>query len=366
MNTAGAGPSRRLRSEPFGIVDGTPVQLHTLTGEAGLEVRVTDWGATLTSIRTPDRNGTVGEVLLGLDTLDGYRGPHPYLGATIGRYANRIANARFALDGTEHRLSANEGPHLLHGGVTAFDHRLWRAEPHPGGAAPSVAFHLASADGDNGFPGALQAMVEFTVDGDTLQIDWNAWTDAPTVVNLTNHMYLNLGGGDTVLDHLLQVDADRYLPVDEAMIPTGELRPVGGTPFDFTTPFAVGARIAGAHVQLLHAGGYDHCLVRPDRHGTGTDEGAGLLPFVELVSPASGRRLRLHATQPGVQLYTGNRLDGSLVGAGGRRLVRHAGLCLEPQYLPDSPNRPQFPSTVLRPGRHWHQRARYQFDSVPA
>jgi aldose 1-epimerase len=339
-------PDRR----EFGATpDGTPVFEYRLAG-GGLEARLCDFGATLVSLLAPDRSGRPGEVTLGFDDLAGYLDARPYIGATVGRCASRISGARFRLDGREFRLAANEGPNHLHGGRIGFDRRVWRVEEV---TEDRAILALTSPDGEEGYPGALEVRASFALGpGPELRIDWHATTDAPTVVNLTCHAYFNLrdGGTSDVLDHRLRIDASRYTPVDGAGIPTGEIAPVEGTPFDFRAETRIGARID----RVGGRGGYDHNFAL---------DGRGLRRAARLTEPRSGRALEVHTTQPAVLLYTGNSLDG-VPGRGGVRYERRHGLCLETQHFPDSPNHPEFPSTVLRPGEAYDETVIYRFSTV--
>jgi aldose 1-epimerase len=305
--------------------DGETVERHVLDN-GRLRVAVLTYGATVQRLEVAD--GT--NVVLGLDTLEDYLERSRYFGAVVGRYGNRIARGRFTLDGTEYRLPLNDGANSLHGGVRGFDKRVWRVES----AGPAeLQLSLLSADGEEGFPGKLAVSVRYLLDGDTLRLEYRATTDAPTVVNLTNHSYFNLAGAGDVRSHVVMLEADRYLPVDEGKIPTGELAPVAGTPFDFTAPAPVDARLGGR---------YDHCYVLQGR-ATVTD-------------PASGRSMEVTTTEPGVQFYTGHMLDGDATPFG-----PFAGLCLETQRFPDAPNRPAFPSAVLRPGEELRSTTGYRF-----
>ena len=318
---------------------GGPVETIALAG-AGLALDVNTYGAIITSLRVPDRNGTPGDVVLGHDDPAGYRASSPYFGAVVGRYANRIARGRFSLGGREYRLAVNNGNHALHGGMRGFDKVTWRPEPVSGG----VRLRYTSPAGEEGYPGTLDAAVTYAITAPaTLRIDYEATTDAPTPVNLTQHTYFNLGGGPDILDHELVIHAARYTPVDATLIPTGELAPVAGTPFDFRTPHRIGERIASRDPQLLIAGGYDHNFVLDRAH-------EGLVPAARVRDPDSGRTLVVETTEPGVQFYSGNFLDGSITGKGGRVYGHRSGFCLETQHFPDSPNQPAFPSTILEPG----------------
>jgi aldose 1-epimerase len=326
------------------LPDGREVHAIALRGADGLAAGVLTWGATLASVEAPDREGRRRNVLLGFDTLDGWRGSTRRFGSTVGRYANRISGGRFVLDGVEHRLPRNEGENTLHGGDGGFDKAVWRLAAL--GPGPQVELAHVSPDGDQGFPGRLEVRLRFALDGDALRLDYVATTDRATVVNLTNHAYVNLAGtgsGD-ILDHELQIDATQFLPVDARLVPTGELRDVEGTPFDFRRPIPIGARIDGSNEQLVRARGYDHTWV------LGPAPFAAAVRAARVREPRSGRTLEVWTTEPGVQFYSGNFLDGRDVGAGGQSYGRRSGLCLETQHFPDSPNRPDFPSTVLRPG----------------
>lgn len=332
--------------EPWGkTVAGEAVHLFTLSDE--IVVKVSDYGGTITSVRAPDRGGGMGEVVLGFDMLEGYLGSRFYHGATIGRYANRIGGGRVVIDGKYYRLPLNDGLNHLHGGVRGFDKRVWSPEVIDDDA---LQLTYQSLDGEEGYPGALSVSVVFRVVADRLEIDYQAVTDAATVVNLTNHAYFNLGGGDTILDHLLWIDADSYSPVDENLIPVGTHQAVDETPFDFRTPTRVGERIGAEDIQLRRGNGYDHNF---ELNQMGN-------PQIILLEPNSGRVLEISTTMPGVQFYTGNFLDGGDVGRGGSIGFR-SGLCLETQYFPDSPNKPDYPSTLLRPGEKYIEKTVYRF-----
>jgi aldose 1-epimerase len=341
-------PKATLTRAPFGTAaDGTAVELFTLANGRGMEVRTMPYGATIVSIRVPDRNGRAGDVVLGFDTYDEYitKKP-PYFGAVVGRYGNRIAKGRFTLDGHTYQLATNNGPNHLHGGNKGFDKAIWHAEPFERDGGVGVVYTLTSHDGDEGYPGTLEAKVTYTVTPtNELTVDYEATTDKPTPVNLTQHTYFNLAGegsGD-ILKHVLTIDADRFTPVDATLIPTGELAPVAGTPFDFRTPTAIGSRIGADNPQLKNAGGYDHNWVL-------NRAGAGVLHAVRLEDPASGRTLDVSTTEPGLQFYSGNFLDGTITGKSGHAYAKHAALCLETQHFPDSPNHPTFPTTIVKPG----------------
>lgn len=334
-----------IRCDPFGrTAEGVPVELYTLANAAGMEARVMTYGGTLVSLRVPDRRGDLGDVVLGFDTLAPYLAGHPYFGSLVGRYANRIAHGRFTLDGVEHRLACNDGAHHLHGGARGFDKVLWSAECDASAATPSLALNYVSRAGEEGYPGRLRVNVVYTVTPDNgLQIEYSASCDATTIVNLTNHAYFNLAGAGDVLGHELQILASAFLPVDDGLIPTGERRAVEGSAFDFRQPTRIGARIAADDEQLKSAnGGYDH-------NWNLDQAGAGLSLGARVREPRSGRVIEVYTTQPGIQFYSGNFLDGTLTGKGGAVYRKHAGFCLETQHFPDSPNHPDFPITVLAP-----------------
>jgi aldose 1-epimerase len=357
-----SGPS--VRAERFGTLpDGRAVELYTLA-RGPLEVRIATHGATIVSLHAPDRDGVAGDVVLGFDALDGYLArsyldKSPYFGAVVGRYGNRIARGRFTLDGVEHRLTTNDGPNHLHGGARGFDKRLWSAAPVDGGAG--VAMSLESPDGEEGYPGALSARVVYALPDDgVLSVDYAATTDRATPVNLTQHTYWNLTAGlaPTILGHVLTLHAEHYTPTDATLIPTGELAPVAGTPFDFRAPTGVGARVSHRHPQLEVAKGYDHNFV------LASPAASGLRHAARVEEPLSGRVLDVHTTEPGIQFYSGNFLDGTIRGKGGRTYHHRGGLCLETQHFPDSPNHPAFPSTVLRPGEEYRSRTVFSFSTA--
>ncbi len=332
--------SAEMKSEIWGLGPaGEKIEVFTLANAHGLRARVTNWGATLVEMTVPDKAGQFGDVTLGFDTMDSYLGPHPCFGCIAGRYANRIAAGKFTLDGLRYQLATNNGANHLHGGVRGFDKRLWKGEP----AGPNgVRFTYVSASGEEGYPGTLTTIVTYTLtEADELRIDYAATTDAPTVLNLTNHAYWNLGASPDVLGHTLRINASRYTVVDAGSIPTGELRAVAGTPMDFLKAKPVGRDIGA--MKDSPGSGFDHNWVI-DSPGDGRFALAA-----ELYEPTSGRQMRVSTDQPGVQFYTGNYLK-DLPGKGGRVYQKHAGLCLETQHFPDSPNHPAFPSTVLRPG----------------
>ncbi|MCI2239901.1 galactose mutarotase [Paenibacillus sp. TRM 82003] len=338
---------------PFGRTRrGEPVERWELRLPSGASAHVLTRGAALHRVVVPDTTGTLGDVVVALPDVASYEAAEGYPGAVVGRVANRIGDGRFTVDGVEHRVPVNDGPNALHGGAEGFDQRVWAAEEVTGGEGPAVRLALVSPDGDMGFPGELTAQVTYTLtegDGEVrLRLDYRATTTAPTPVNLTNHAYVNLDGPGTVEEHVLRLAASRYVPVDERLIPTGELREVDGTPFDFRSPTRLGERLREPDEQLLRALGYDHCLVLD---GAGTGERV----VAELTGPRSGRRLRVRTDAPGVQLYTGNFLDGAWRTREGRQVRQGDALCLETQLLPDAVNRPGFTGgglgeAVLRPG----------------
>jgi aldose 1-epimerase len=341
----------------FGTLpDGRPVRRFVLRN-GGLVVEAIEYGAIITRLVTPDHRGEPGDVVLGFDALQGYLTESPYFGAVAGRYANRIARGCFTLDGTSYQLACNDGANHLHGGVRGFDKVLWEGTPASDDAMPGVTFGYSSADGEEGYPGALAAQVTYLLSADgALHVRYRATTTRPTIVNLTQHSYFNLAAaGDDVLGHELVVKASRFTPVDEGLIPTGELRAVQGTPFDFRAPTTLGARIAAPDRQLAVAGGYDHNFVL-DR-----DDDRSLVLAARVVEPATRRTLEVHTTEPGVQLYSGNFLDGSITGKGGRRYAHRTGFCLETQHFPDSPNHPAFPPVVLRPDDEFRSESLYLF-----
>jgi len=346
--------------QPFGQTsDGTPVEMFVLTNRQGVQVRAITYGGIITSLRVPDRAGTMADVVHGFDSIEGYLKGHPYFGSIVGRYGNRIARGQFSLGGQTYTLAVNNGPNHLHGGLKGFDKAVWQGEPLPNGTG--VAFSRTSPDGEEGYPGNLKARVTYALsDANELSIAYEATTDKPTPVNLTQHTYFNLAGHDSgdILGHELTIHADRYTPVDSTLIPTGELAPVAGTPFDFRKGERVGARINTAHEQLKHAGGYDHNFVL-------NRTGDGLQPAARLVDPKNGRTLEVSTSEPGLQFYSGNFLDGRLTGKGDVVYAHRSGLCLETQHFPDSPNKPGFPSTILNPGETYRTSTVFRFGVRP-
>jgi aldose 1-epimerase len=337
----------RLAQSAFGqMPDGTAVDLFTLRNAAGIEIRVITYGGVIVSLKTPDRTGALDDIVLGFDDLESYLTKSRYFGCIVGRYGNRIAGGRFTLDGQVYTLATNNGPNHLHGGLRGWDKAVWHAAPFERADAAGVVLRHASPDGDEGYPGEVAATVTYTLsDRDQLSVRYQATTTRPTVINLTQHTYFNLAGTKAadVLGHQLRLNASRFTPVSEALIPTGELASVTGTPFDFRTMTPIGARINEGHEQLVRAKGYDHNFV-VDRGGD------ALTPAAHVEEPLTGRTLDVATTEPGLQFYSGNFLDNSRIGKGGRVLSYRSGFCLETQHFPDSPNHPTFPSTELRPG----------------
>jgi aldose 1-epimerase len=353
-----ANAATRIERKPFGkTAAGEPVDLFTFTRAGAPEVAITNLGGHIVSILAPGRDGKVADVTLGHAGFAGYLADTSYFGCIVGRYANRIAKGRFTLDGKSYTLATNNGPNSLHGGPTGFQKRLWAAKVVGGAEGDALELTYVSRDGEEGYPGTLTAKVVYSLRADGgLVIDYTATTDAPTVVNLTNHAYFNLAGeGEgTILGHELQIEADAYTPVDATLIPTAEKRPVEGTPFDFRKPVAIGARIDAPDEQLKAGGGYDHNYVLRGKMGE-------LRLVARVVEPKSGRVMEVLTTEPGIQFYSGNFLDGKVMGTSGRPYVKRSGFCLEAQHYPDSPNRPDWPSVVLRPGQTYRQTTVYRF-----
>lgn len=344
---------------PFGnLPDGTPVHLYTLTNANGMQARIITYGGAVVSLTAPDKSGKFADVVLGLDNLKDYQASTAHLGGLIGRYGNRIGKAQFTLDGKAFQLAKNDGQNSLHGGRIGFDARVWTAKEASGPDGASLELTLVSKDGEESFPGTLNAKAVYTLtDKNELKIDYTATTDKPTIVNLTNHAYFNLAGAGDVLGHQVRIDAARFTPVDAGLIPTGELKPVAGTPFDFTKLTAIGARIGQTTDQQIKLGnGYDHNWVL-NKPASG-----GLARAAEVYEPTTGRVMEVWTTEPGLQFYTGNFLDGSLKGKGRTYAFRN-GFCMETQHYPDSPNKPEFPSTVLRPGQTYRTTTVYRFSA---
>jgi len=331
--------------------DGTVVDIYTLKSDA-VEARVMTYGARVVSISTADRDGKMADVVLGYNTLYAYLGDTTFFGAIVGRYGNRIANGSFKIDGHEYTLPKNNNGQTLHGGTVGFDKLVWRAHPISGG----VEMTLERKDGDQGFPGTLTAHVRYSLFHNALRIDYSVTTDKTTVVNLTNHSYFNLAGSGTILNHELTLLADKYTPVTKVLIPTGVLAPVEGTPFDFRKSTAIGARIGEDNEQLKIAGGYDHNWVLRGKNGE-------VKTAARVYDPSSGRVLTVTTTEPGVQFYSGNFLDGTKFGKAGESHAKNTGLCLETQHYPDSPNEPSFPTTLLKPGETMHSMTTFTFST---
>jgi len=350
---APAGKTGMTRA-PFGKTsEGTLVEVFTLRNGNGVEVKAISYGAIITSVRVPDRSGQLADVVLGFDALDGYLKTHPYFGAVVGRYGNRIGKGQFTLDGRTYKLAINNPPNHLHGGIKGFDKFVWTAEPLSGRVG--VAFSRTSPDGEEGYPGSLEARIVYTLtDRNELAVEYQATTDKATPINLTQHSYFNLAAAGDILGHQMTINADRYTPVDATLIPTGDLAAVDGTPFDFRKPTAIGARIDVAHEQIKNGGGYDHNFVL-------NRTGSGLALAARVVETRTGRTLEVRTTEPGLQFYTGNFLDGTLTGKGGQVYRHRTGFCLETQHFPDSPNKPQFPSAILRPGQEYRSQTVFAF-----
>lgn len=355
-------PTRSITRAAFGTTaEGESVHLYMLTNAHGLEMQVTDYGGIITSLRVPDRSGEFADVVLGFDSIAPYLTNPPYFGALIGRYGNRIAGGRFTLDGETYTLATNNGPNHLHGGRTGFDKVLWQVESFERADEVGLMLSYTSPDGEEGYPGTLRTRVTYTLTNDNeVVVDYHATTDKATPVNLTQHSYFNLAGADArdVLDHVVTLNADRFTPVDSTLIPTGELRAVDGTPFDFRTPTPIGARIDEDDAQLRHGLGYDHNFVLNKPNGAGPDEPTLAARVYE---PTSGRVLEIRTTEPGMQFYSGNFLDGTLTGKNGVVYRHRSGFAMETQHFPDSPNQPAFPSTMLRPGEEYRSRTVFRF-----
>ena len=356
-------PARRI----FGRLpspDGPSVDEFTLTNAHGIEVRAITYGAIITVIRTPDRSGKLADIVFGFDSLEGYLAQSPYFGAIVGRFANRIAHGQFSLDGVTYHLATNNGPNSLHGGLRGFDKVLWTAEPVQSDSGAGVVFHYLSPNGEEGYPGNVDVRVTYMLTPrDELVVDYTATTDKATPLNLSQHSYWNLHGDGkgNILDHVLTLDASAYTPVDSTLIPTGQIAAVAGTPFDFRSPTAIGARIEQPNKQLRFGKGYDHNWVLDRPAGGGT----ALVRAARLVDSTSGRTLEISTSEPGIQFYSGNFLDGTITGKHGVVYGHRAALCLETQHFPDSPNHPNFPSTILRPGETFRSRTVFVFGVVP-
>lgn len=365
MLTLDAPPmsARPISIHPFGkMPDGQPVSLFTLAADGGLRVTITNYGGAIVSLLAPDREGTPADVVLGYDALDGYLHGRSHFGAMCGRFANRIARGRFMLDGTEYTLPANDSPNHLHGGPRGFDKLLWDAKIVPTEAGPALKLSRLSRDGEQGYPGNLHVEAIYSLSGpNALRIQYRATCDRPTPVNLTNHSYFNLAGHQAggIGDHTLQLFSSRYTPTDKTLIPTGEVAAVAGTPLDFRHPARIGDRIEAAHEQIQQASGYDHNFVLEPAQGAP-------VPAALVHEPRSGRILEVLTTEPGVQFYSGNFLNGTEIGKGRAVYQRRSGFCLETQNFPDAPNQPAFPSCILRPGAVYESETIYRFSRETA
>jgi aldose 1-epimerase len=351
-----------IRKESFGqTASGDQIDLYTLWNKKGMEVAITNFGATVVALRVPDRAGKPADVVLGCDTLDGYERGTAYFGATVGRYGNRIGGGQFSINGRTYTLPKNNGNNTLHGGIVGFDKKVWKARAVASTGGESLEMSYLSPDGEEGFPGNLSVKVVFTLPADRneLKIDYTASTDKDTVLNLTNHSYFNLAGegNGEILDHVLTLHAKQFTPVDKTLIPTGELRNVAGTPMDFSTATAIGKRINESYEQLVFGKGYDHNWV------IASDGRKGLTPAAEAYDPKSGRKLDVLTTEPGVQFYSGNFLDSSVKGKGNKAYGQRAAFCLETQHFPDSPNHPNFPSTLLKPNSVFQSQTVFRFSA---
>jgi aldose 1-epimerase len=347
-----------LEKQHWGNLDsGAPVSLYTLRNSNGIEVRITNYGGRLVSVHTPDRQGNFGDIVLGFDDLAGYLGKNPYFGALVGRYANRIANGSITLDGKSYHLARNNGENALHGGLKGFDKVVWEGSEVRADKIPALELSYLSRDGEEGYPGNLQVKVRYTLtDGNELRIDYTASTDQITVLNLTNHSYFDLSGTaqGNIVDSVVSINANQFTPVNSHLIPTGELRAVDSTPFDFRSAERIGSRIDNADEQLGYGKGYDHNFVL-------NRNGSPICLSARAADPATGRVLEVFTTQPGMQFYTGNHLDGSVTGKGGKVYGPRSGMCFETQHFPDSPNQPQFPSSELKPGQTYKATTIFRF-----
>jgi len=351
----------QIKRQPYGTLsDGTEIALYTLINDRGVKATITNYGGIVVSLHTPDRDGNLGDVVLGFDTLQEYVDHNPYFGCLVGRYGNRIANSKFTLEGVEYALEQGRGPHHLHGGFRGgFDKKVWAPRGGETTNGPALELTYTSPDGEAGYPGTLLTQVVYTLTGENaLKIDYRATTDKATVVNLTNHSYFNLSAGavDEILDHDVMLVADLFTPVSQDLIPTGELRSVQGTPLDFRASTPIGARIDADDEQLQYGGGYDHNWVVNGQPGE-------LRLAAQVREPTSGRVMSVYTTEPAVQFYAGNMMPPSMPGKGGRTYVRRGGLCLETQHYPDSPNQPHFPSTMLKPGETYQTTTIYRFSA---
>ena len=344
-----------ISQRSFGVTsEGREVILYTLANGDGMSVEVMNYGGIIRAIEVPDRNGKQADITLGFDTLEPYLGRHPFFGALVGRFANRIGKARFSLDGNEIQLAQNNGENHLHGGLQGFDKKVWQSEVFQDEQACGLGLAYVSWDGEEDYPGTLSVQVVYTLQGTELSIDYRAVTDKPTILNLTNHAYFNLAGGGNILDHHIQLHADFFTPIDETLIPTGEIRPVDDSPMDLRQPTAIGALIDAEDEQITHGGGFDHNFVVKGVPGS-------LRPAARVIEKHSGRVMEVLTTQRGIQFYSGNMLPDALPGKADQVYQKRSGFCLETQNFPDSPNKPQFPSPVLRPGQHYSQKTLFRF-----
>lgn len=350
--------TKGITSTPFGTLkDGSKISLYTLRNSNGAVVKVMNYGGIITSFEVPDKNGNLVDVVLGYDSLAQYEKRNPFFGALVGRYGNRIANAKFSLDGVEYELAKNNNGNHIHGGTKGFDKVVWAIEEAPSSDGVAIKLSYLSKDMEEGYPGNLNVEVTYTLtDDNAFQIDYKATTDKKTIVNLTQHAYFNLNGNKSdVLNHEISINGDQLVAVNEALIPKGELMPVEDTPFDFRTPFRIGERIDNDHEQLRFGKGYDHCWV------INGQPGGEARPAAEVYDPMSGIEMTVYTTEPGIQFYTGNFLDGTITGKNGVVYNKRSGFCLETQHFPDSPNQSQFPSVVVSPGETYTSRTIYQF-----
>jgi aldose 1-epimerase len=357
-SASAASPGSHIDKQAFGKTpDGKAVDIYTLRNDKGAEARIMTYGGIVVSLKMPDKTGQLDDVVLGYDNLDAYVSNSPYFGALVGRYGNRIAGGKFNLGGITYTLPTNNGPNTLHGGLKGFDKRVWKARTRKSADGPQLILKYLSKDGEEGFPGNLDVTATFTLNQDNaLRLEYHAVTDMDTVVNLTHHGYFNLAGKGDILDHVVMIPADRFTPVDSTLIPTGELRPVEHTPFDFRTPTAIGARIGQDDEQLKFGLGYDHNWVINKKFGE-------LSLMARVTEPSTGRVMEVWSTEPGLQFYSGNFLDGTITGKGGRVYAHRSAFCMEPQHFPDSPNKPAFPSVELKPGEVYENTILYRFSA---
>lgn len=351
-------PGGSIDKASFGkTLDGTPVEIYTLRNESGTEARIMTYGGIMQSLKVKDKSGNFGDVVLGYDTIDGYLTNSPYFGALIGRYGNRIAKGKFTLDGVNYTLAVNNGPNSLHGGLKGFDKVVWKAKENWSPEGPGLKLTYVSKDGEEGYPGTLSVTADYTLmEDNAIRVVFHATTDKDTICNLTDHSYFNLAGKGEILDHVVYINADKFTPVDSTLIPTGELRPVEGTPFDFRIPTAIGARIGQDDQQLKFGNGYDHNWILAKPMGQ-----FGLCARV--TEPTTGRVMEVWSDQPGLQFYSGNFLDSTITGKGGWVYKFRDALVMEPQHYPDSPNHPEFPSVELKPGQNYENTIVYKFST---